>query len=63
MKVSYTLGIGLAASTAAQYTYPDCVNGQLASNGVCDTDLPRAERAAALVASMNVTEKLGNLVR
>ncbi|KAL2021303.1 hypothetical protein VTK56DRAFT_7274 [Thermocarpiscus australiensis] len=43
-------------------SYPDCGNGLLAQNKVCDKTLPPAERAAALVAAMTDEEKLQNLV-
>lgn len=43
-------------------TYPDCVNGPLASLKVCDTTLSPPRRAAALVAAMTTEEKLQNLV-
>ncbi|KAK3305651.1 glycoside hydrolase superfamily [Chaetomium strumarium] len=42
--------------------YPDCVNGPLAANKVCDRTLSPAQRAAALVAAMTNEEKLQNLV-
>ncbi|KAL8295568.1 hypothetical protein RB597_009295 [Gaeumannomyces tritici] len=57
-----------AGGAAAQYTsapfqpFPDCVGGLLASNKVCDRSLSPSERAAALVAALNVTEKMANLV-
>lgn len=43
--------------------YPDCQNGPLAQNRVCDRTLPPADRAAALVAALTNQEKLDNLVR
>ena len=44
--------------------YPDCVNGPelLTSNLVCNTDASPRDRAAAIVAAMNITEKLANLL-
>ena len=42
---------------------PDCTNGPLKSNKICDTSATPAERAAALVAAMTQQEKLANLVR
>jgi beta-D-xylosidase 4 len=42
---------------------PDCVNGPLASNKICDVAADPEERAAALVAAMQPEEKLRNLVR
>ena len=42
---------------------PDCVNGNLKTNKVCDTKSSPRDRAAALVAAMTQSEKLANLVR
>ena len=42
---------------------PDCVNGPLAANKICDKNAAPPERAAALVAAMEETEKLDNLMR
>jgi beta-D-xylosidase 4 len=42
---------------------PDCVNGPLAANKICDKNASPPERAAALVAAMEDTEKLDNLMR
>jgi beta-D-xylosidase 4 len=44
--------------------YPDCVNGPeiLTSNLVCDPNATPAERAAAIIGAMNITEKLANLL-
>lgn len=44
-------------------TYPDCANGPLRSNTVCDTSASPAARAAALVEAMNTNEKLANLIK
>jgi len=44
------------------FSYPDCVNGPLAKNLVCNPQASDADRAAALVAAMNITEKLAQLV-
>ncbi|GAB1317102.1 hypothetical protein MFIFM68171_07312 [Madurella fahalii] len=43
-------------------TYPDCRNGLLAQNQVCNSTVSPAQRAAALVAAMTNEEKLQNLV-
>lgn len=58
----YGLGAVVASADALQ-TYPDCNNGLLAQNKVCDSTLSPAQRAAALVAAMTNDEKLQNLVR
>jgi beta-D-xylosidase 4 len=47
----------LAAPAAAQAIFPDCVNGPLANNTVCDTSASAADRAAALVAALTIDEK------
>lgn len=56
----------LQASFAAAQTvlhYPNCVNGTLAANKVCDVNVSPPDRAAALVAAMTIEEKLENLVK
>lgn len=65
MKFFQKLGLGLAVvgSAQARFVYPDCTEGKLAKNAICDTSLSRAERAAGLVKSMTVEEKLGNIIR
>lgn len=50
--VTIAAGIGLV-----------CIHGPLAANKVCDKSAPPPERAAALVAVMEDTEKLENLMR
>ena len=50
--LSTTYGIG-----------PDCVNGPLKDNKICDVDAAPTERAMALVAAMENEEKLDNLMR
>jgi beta-D-xylosidase 4 len=45
-----------------KFTYPDCENGPLAKNTVCDTSASPAARAAALVAAMPLSDKFQNLV-
>jgi beta-D-xylosidase 4 len=42
---------------------PDCIDGPLKSNKICDASIDPSERAAALVAAMSQQEKLANLVR
>jgi hypothetical protein len=43
--------------------FPNCVDGPLASNKICDTSASPSERAAALVAIMEPEEKLLNIKR
>ncbi len=56
------LACTLTASGVVGFQYPDCVNGPLATNTVCDTTASPPVRAAALVKAMNIGEKLSNLV-
>lgn len=67
MKSSWVFAVGAVQIAAAQnmafQSYPDCTNGLLATNGVCDTKLSPPARAKALVSAMNVQEKLQNLMR
>jgi beta-D-xylosidase 4 len=49
----------LANSVAADF--PDCVNGPLKSNGVCDARLDAVSRAHALIAEFTSDEKIANL--
>lgn len=65
MRLSHSgFGAGAAVSgVQAPFTLPDCINGALASNPVCDTTLPRADRAAALIQAMTIDEKLSNLMK
>ncbi|KAK4207091.1 putative exo-1,4-beta-xylosidase bxlB [Rhypophila decipiens] len=67
MKLSRTLLAGLTGPLfgtqgANGFTFPDCVNGPLAGNTVCDTKASPSDRAAALVKAMTANEKLANLV-
>lgn len=57
-----TLALALAA-TAQAAIGPDCKNGPLKGNKICDLSATPAERAAALVAAMQTSEKLDNLMR
>lgn len=57
------LSPALAAFSYPSFVYPDCVNGPLKDNVVCDKKAPPTARAKGLVAAMNQTEKLGNLVK
>lgn len=67
MKPSLTFLVGLTGpllSTQGVYgfQFPDCVNGPLANNTVCNTKASPSERAAALVKALTTSEKLVNLV-
>ncbi|KAK4463728.1 glycoside hydrolase superfamily [Cladorrhinum samala] len=64
--LAFSIASGLAPFACAielpfQF-YPDCANGLLAGNQVCNATLSPPERAAALVAALTINEKLGNLV-
>lgn len=52
----------IVAQNASTSRYPDCTGGPLRDNAVCDDSLEPAMRAAGLVAAMNISEKLVNLV-
>ncbi|KAH0151170.1 1,4-beta-D-xylosidase, partial [Aureobasidium melanogenum] len=55
------LGAGASAQTftgTAQGGFPDCVNGPLSNNTVCDKSADPVARAKALVAAFTVAEKL-----
>jgi beta-D-xylosidase 4 len=45
------------------FSYPDCINGPLADNLVCNPQAPEADRAAALVSAFKITEKLSLLIK
>lgn len=63
MKLSrWVLASIFGANGVEGFQYPDCVNGPLANNTVCDAKASPPDRAAALVKVMNITEKLSNLV-
>ncbi|KAK3309888.1 glycoside hydrolase superfamily [Chaetomium strumarium] len=66
MKVLSPLRLAMAsvivADVVAGFRYPDCTNGPLANNTVCDTKASPSDRAAALVKAMKIDEKLVNLV-
>ena len=51
------------SQTASTAHYPDCVNGPLADNLVCNASAPEHDRAIALIQAMNITEKLAQLVK
>jgi xylan 1,4-beta-xylosidase len=59
-----SLVVLLALPAVMAMSYPDCVDGPdlLTSNQVCDTTASPPERATAIVAAMNITEKLSNLI-
>ncbi|KAK3300579.1 glycoside hydrolase family 3 protein [Chaetomium fimeti] len=64
MRLSLRLGLASAIATTGVigFQYPDCVNGPLANNTVCDAKAAPPDRAAALVKALKIEEKLENLV-
>lgn len=60
---SSILLFGAALLSATYAIGPDCVDGPLKDNKICDVNAPPTERAAALVAAMETAEKLDNLMR
>jgi beta-D-xylosidase 4 len=55
--------LALAAHASAQLTgrgFPDCTNGPLKSNVVCDTSADPLTRAKGLIAAFTLEEKLNN---
>lgn len=57
------LVLALAAQAWAQLEgrgFPDCTNGPLKGNGVCDVSLDPTTRAKALIAEFTVAEKINN---
>jgi len=68
MKSLASLGVVALCYTSQVYAgqagpLPDCENGLLKSNKVCDRTASPRERAAALVAALQTREKLDNIVR
>ncbi len=60
MCLFFVAALGLLVSSAivaGQHDFPDCDNGPLASNTVCDTSASVVDRAKALVAAIDITEK------
>lgn len=56
------LSASIASAQVDQGGYPDCQNGPLSDNTVCDSSAAPADRAAALVQAMTLDEKFANLV-
>lgn len=52
----------LLVSGSSGYSFPDCVNGPLANNTVCDISKDAITRATALIDLWTDTELLANLV-
>ncbi|KAK3984457.1 glycoside hydrolase [Cladorrhinum sp. PSN332] len=54
--------LALVSPARAGVKYPDCANGPLKSNLVCNTSASPSARASAVVAAMTNNEKLANLI-
>lgn len=50
-------GLALLAVPIGAQLFPDCQNGPLAGNAVCDTSAPVADRARAFVNELTTAEK------
>jgi hypothetical protein len=66
MKLKFRAFLSLATLSAAyaspNYSFPDCVNGPLKSNTVCNAKAAYMDRAQALVAAMTLAELECNVV-
>lgn len=62
--IASTAVVALLASPAWTMQFPDCIHGPelLTTNPVCNTTASPADRAKAIVAAMNINEKLVNMV-
>lgn len=49
--------LALAAIPGVVATFPDCVNGPLKNNTICNTNAPAVARAQAFVAALTPAEK------
>jgi len=55
--ISSILPLLVLAHSAAAQLFPDCTNGPLKNNTVCNTGASTIDRATALVNAMNMDEK------
>jgi beta-D-xylosidase 4 len=62
--IASVAAIAVLASLVWALQFPDCVNGPklLTTNLVCNTSAAPADRAKAIVAAMNITEKIANMI-
>jgi len=62
MTTAFPLAIAISyLARSASADFPDCINGPLKSNGVCDMTLDATARAQALIAELTSDEKISNL--
>jgi beta-D-xylosidase 4 len=56
------LALGVSPVYSLVYSFPDCINGPLKNNTICDTTKDPATRAKAVVALFTVQELIANTV-
>jgi len=61
-KLLASIALAALPCLSVAFSYPDCVNGPLADNLVCNSQASEVDRAAALVSAFNITEKLSLLI-
>lgn len=54
------VAISILASSASA-AFPDCVNGPLKNNSICDASLSPRERVNGLLEALNIEEKIANV--
>lgn len=62
LRLFFLLSLDLYSVFALVYTFPDCVNGPLKNNAVCDTTKDPATRAKAVIQLFTVEELINNTV-
>lgn len=60
--VLFLLTLGVSPIYALVYTFPDCINGPLKNNTVCDTTKDPVTRAQAVIELFTVQELIANTV-
>ena len=53
--------LSLLASSASAAPFPDCADGALKNNSICDASLTPRERVAGLLEALTVEEKIANV--
>ncbi|PBK71599.1 1,4-beta-D-xylosidase [Armillaria solidipes] len=59
MSITFTAA-ALLLVTTARAAFPDCINGVLKNNNVCNTSASPLDRATALISLFTIAEKLNN---
>ncbi|KAL0959068.1 hypothetical protein HGRIS_014368 [Hohenbuehelia grisea] len=62
IKAIFASLLSVAVNAQFNFSFPDCANGPLKSNAVCDTTRSPAERAKALISLFTVDELIANTV-